>query len=203
MRKTKMSLLITVVGVVCCHPLTSVAKRPSPLLESIGVKRGICVLLGDATGELALELARASELLIYVQLPQAGDVETVRRAADAAGFYGTRIFVDKGSLRRLNLADNIADAVVAAGRAARVSETEVLRVLRPQAKALLGRKVLIKPFPEGVDDWAHPYHGPDNNPQSNDRVIRAPYLTQFLAEPRYAPVPQVVVASFPRLPSET
>ena len=56
-----------------------------------------------------------------------------------------------------------------------------------------------KPFPEGTDDWSHPYHGPDNNPQSLDQVARAPYLTQFLAEPYYAPLTQVGVASAGRV----
>ena len=50
-----------------------------------------------------------------------------------------------------------------------------------------------------MDDWSHPYHGPDNNPQSKDQVALAPYLTQFLAEPRYAPLPQVTVGSAGRV----
>jgi hypothetical protein len=56
-----------------------------------------------------------------------------------------------------------------------------------------------KPPLDGADDWSHPYHGPDNNPQSEDKVAVAPYLTQFLADPRYAPVPQVAVASAGRV----
>ncbi|HUS73188.1 MAG TPA: PQQ-binding-like beta-propeller repeat protein, partial [Sedimentisphaerales bacterium] len=141
-----------------------------------------------------------------VQLPRAEDVESARRAADKAGFYGTRIFValgapygEQGEVTKLHLADNIADAVVVVRGPIGISDTEVLRVLRPQGKALLGGKVLTKPFPKGVDDWSHPYHGPDNNPQSKDQIILAPYLTQFLAEPRYAPVPQVAVASAGRV----
>jgi hypothetical protein len=42
--------------------------------------------------------------------------------------------------------------------------------MRPGAKALLGKEVLTKPIPDGIDDWSHHYHGPDNNPQSNDRI---------------------------------
>ena len=194
-----MLLITTVVGVLLCQPVTSVAKQSGSVLEQIGVTRGICVVLGDAKGELAVELARKSELMIYVQSPRAGDVQAVREAADADALYGTRIFVDKGPFKKLNLADNIADAVVAVGRTQRFSRAEILRVLRPEGKALLGREVLVKPIPSGVDDWSHPYHGPDNNTQSNDTVIRAPYLTQFLAEPRYAPVPQVAVASAGRM----
>ncbi|MHC4285956.1 MAG: hypothetical protein ACYSWZ_23730 [Planctomycetota bacterium] len=161
--------------------------------------RGICVVLGDTKCELALKLASQSDLLIYVQLPREKDVEAARKTVDAAGFYGTRIFVEKGDLTRLHLADNIADALVAIGDAAGISRAEALRVVRPQGKALLGRKVLTKRFPKGLDDWSHPYHGPDNNPQSQDQIARAPYLTQFLAEPRYAPVPQVAVASAGRV----
>ncbi len=167
--------------------------------ESIEVEKGICVVLGDKAVEHAIKLARESELLIYIQLANAEDVQAARQEADAAGLYGTRIFIDKGSLQKLDLADNIADAVVAAGSAEGISQAEVLRVLRPQGKAILGDRVVTKPFPQGADDWTHPYHGPDNNTQSNDRLIRAPYLTQFLAEPRYAPVPQVAVASGGRM----
>lgn len=192
MRKIRAGLLIAVAGILFCFPLVSMAKQGQPILEKIDVTRGICVVLGDSGCELALELARDSELLIYVQLQRGKDVEKARRIVDEAGFYGTRIFVEEGPFTRLHLADNLADAVIAL---LEVPEAEVLRVLRPQGKALLGRKVLVKPFPEGVDDWSHPYHGPDNNPQSEDTVIRAPYLTHFLSEPRYAPMPQVAVAS--------
>ncbi|UCF14105.1 MAG: PQQ-binding-like beta-propeller repeat protein, partial [Phycisphaerales bacterium] len=196
MRKRSRLLLVAVV--VLCQPPASTGKQSNSILKQIAVKRGICVVLGD-TGELAIRLARESELLIYAQSPRAKEVEAVRKAADNAGFYGTRIFVDKGSFKKLSLADNLADAVVAVGRKRRLSKEEILRVLRPAAKALLGPKVLTKPAPSGVDDWSHPYHGPDNNPQSDDVVIKAPYLTQFLAEPRYAPVPQVAVAAGGRM----
>ncbi len=192
MRKNKAGLLITVAGILFCWPIVSMAKQGQPILEKIGVTRGICIVLGDSKCELALELARSSELLIYVQLRRAKDVEKARRIVDEAGFYGTRIFVEKGPLSELHIGDNLADAVIAVGRA---PKAEVLRVLRPKGKALLGREVLVKPVPEGVDDWSHPYHGPDNNPQSEDTVIRAPYLTHFMSEPRYAPMPQVAVAS--------
>ena len=173
-------------------------KSAKMLLDKIGVSRGICVVLGDTKLELALELARKSELLIYVQLPQAEDVGKARQAADAAGLYGTRIYIEKGKLTNLHLADNLADAIIASETTG-ISEAEALRVLRPDGKALIGQKELTKSFPEGVDDWSHPYHGPDNNPQSKDRIARAPYLTQFLADPRYAPVPQVAVASAGRV----
>lgn len=167
------------------------------IVDRIGITRGICVVLGDV--ELALELARETELMIYVQLPDAKDVESARRTVDEAGLYGTRVYVEGGALDNIHLADNLADVVIALDGTTGLDEAEVLRVLNPNGKALLGQKELTKPFPEGVDDWSHPYHSPDNNPQSEDQVARAPYMTQFLADPRYAPVPQVAVSSAGRV----
>ena len=99
---------------------------------------------------------------------------------------------------RVALADNCADAVVATSETP-VPRAELLRVLRPGGKAVLGQEIVTKPIPEGSDDWSHHYHGPDNNPQSNDALVRAPLLTQFIAEPRYAPAPQNAVASAGRV----
>ena len=169
------------------------------LVKRLGCERGVCVVLGDKDGKLALDLARASEAIVYLQLPGAAETETARRAADAAGLYGRRVFIEQGDLARIHLADNLADALVATGEAAGVAKAEVLRVLRPDGKALLGATELAKPWPEGVDDWSHHYHGPDNNTQSRDKVARAPFMTQFIAEPRYAPAPQCAVASAGRI----
>ena len=105
----------------------------------------------------------------------------------------------QGGPARIGLADNLADVVLALGGAAGTPKAEMLRVLRPGGKAIVAAEEWTKPFPEGVDDWTHHYHGPDNNPQSLDRLARAPYLTQFMAEPRYAPAPQAAVASAGRL----
>ncbi len=167
--------------------------------DQIGVKQGICVMLGDLQGQTAIELAHRTDLLIYMQSPKAKSVAQARDAVEKAGLYGRRIFIEQGPLDQLYLADNLADAVIILGDANRVSKSEVIRILCPGGKAAYGDKELIKTLPEGVDDWSHPYHGPDNNPQSQDQVIRAPYLTQFLADPRYGPLPQVAVASAGRI----
>jgi len=51
------------------------------------------------------------------------------------------------------------------------------------------------PALDGADDWTHWEKGPDNNPVSNDRLIKAPYMTQFLAEPYYIGMPSVTTAA--------
>ncbi|HUU92860.1 MAG TPA: PQQ-binding-like beta-propeller repeat protein [Phycisphaerae bacterium] len=198
LRRTVSVMLLTAAA---CFAATACRAGAAPdaavVLKEMAGPRGVCALVGDTECRLALDLARASELVIYVQLANAEDVEAACRAADAAGLYGTRIFVAKGGPETIHLADNVADAVVAVGAAP--SKAEALRVLRPDGKALVGGAAITKPWPDGVDDWSHHYHGPDNNSQTKDQLARAPYLTQFIAEPRYAPAPQAAVSSGGRL----
>ena len=159
------------------------------VLEKIGNVPGICVLVGTPNESFPLELARAGKLTVSVHLADAAKVASLRKAADKAGLLGTRVYVDQGTAR-LPLADNLADAVIVTGEA---EEKEVLRVLRPGGKALAGGKTLTKPFPKGADEWTHPYHGPDNNPQSRDTLARGPFMTRFMAKPWYAAMHQVSV----------
>jgi len=173
--------------------------RLGPVEAPIVGTRGVCVFLGDKECNSAIALARKTEWRVYVALTSIEDVTAASRAADAAGLLGKQIFVEKQAPGRIGLADNVADAVVALGDAVATPKTELLRVLRPDGKAMVGGEVVTKPIPAGIDEWSHHYHGPSNNPQSLDKLARSPYLTQFIVEPRYAPAPQAAVASGGRL----
>ena len=191
------------VGLACVLFLVSAtaageANATPSLLDQIGLQRGICVVVGDASGDVALDLASSSQLLVYVQLNDSQQVAALRQAADSAKLGARHLCVEQGDLKQLHLASNLADAVVVLGSPS-TPASELMRVLRPRGKALLGDKVLIKPVPNGTDDWTHPYHGPDNNPLSQDTQIVAPYLTQFLADPRYGPAPQIAVSAGGRI----
>jgi outer membrane protein assembly factor BamB len=166
------------------------------LLQRIGLRRGIIAVIQPARDGIAVDLAKSSEFLVYAQFVDATKVTTTRAAAEEAGLLGTRYFADQGKPGRIHLADNLADAVVAP---VEVPRAEVLRVLRPGGKAIHGRDEVGKAFPEGADEWTHPYHGPDNNPQSKDQVARGPFMTQFMATPWYGAMPQMSVMSGGRI----
>ncbi len=177
----------------------SIGQEAKATLERIGTGKGICVVLGlpraDAPG-FVTELAGGSRLLVYFQSPSSDEVARVRKTAAAAGVLGRHVFVDRGKWGSIHLADNLADAVLVAPAAgAAVSREEVLRVLHPRGKAIIGGEEIVKPAPKGTDDWSHFHHGPDNNPQSTDQVARWPYLTQFLAGPMFCPMPEISVAA--------
>lgn len=155
--------------------------------------RGLQVLLEDKGCAQALELVKKAEVDVYVQFANEKDAQEAAVAAGA--FYGTRIYVGRGAASRIGLADNLADRVVAPD----APKAEVLRVLAPGGKGRIGAEEFAKPFPAGMDDWSHHYHAPDNNPQSKDALARGPFMTQFIAEPRYGPTPQAAVSSAGRL----
>jgi outer membrane protein assembly factor BamB len=182
--------LFPILALVLSAPIPS--QEAADVIHSLSVKKGVFVVWGAGPDTLPLDLARQSDLLIYVQTDDAGRAASLRREAEAAGFLGSRVYVEKGSLDRLHLASNLADGALA-GRT--VKSDEILRVLRPGGKALVGTNTLTKAYPEGADEWAHPYHAPDNNPQSKDRIARGPFLSQFLSEPWYSAMPQFSVFS--------
>jgi len=169
----------------------------------VGVQRGISTILGlPRAGQpgAVIDVARQSEQLVYFQSPDREEVLAIRKAAEAAGQPGNRVFAAEGGFGRIFLADNLAGAILVSPAArGKVSEQELLRVLHPEGVATLGEKEIVKPFPEGIDDWSHPYHGPDNNPLSGDRVARYPYRTQFISDPKFSPMPQQTVVAGGRL----
>jgi outer membrane protein assembly factor BamB len=169
------------------------AQDAPEILKTLGVKKGICVVLGPMEGVSPLDLVRQSELLFYVEYDDEEKVEALRRESEKAGLLGKRIWVEKGDHQPIHLADGVADGMVIGDG---VRKDEAMRVLRPGAKAIkLKSEVAVKPAAEGVDEWSHPYHGPDNNPQSKDTVARGPFLTQFMSEPWYSAMPQFSVFS--------
>ena len=169
------------------------------VIEPPPFEKGLCAVLGLPKPESLdslVQLCRESDLVVYFQTASAQDADRVRAAADSAKLLGSRLFVERGDWRSVHLADNLVDWVVVSPQAqAGIAETELLRVLRPGGTAILADKHLTKPCPDGVDSWSHPYHGPDNNPLSADQLARAPYRTQFLAEPLFCPMPEVSVAA--------
>jgi len=176
----------------------AIGEEAQAALQAIGIDKGICVVLGLPKGgaESVVDLARGSDLTVYFQSAGADEVNALRHAAEQAGLLGRSVFADRGDPAAVHLADNLAGAVLVSPSVENdVTQKEILRVLHPEGKAIAGGKEIVKPFPNHGDAWSHPYHGPDNNPQSTDQNIRAPYLTQFLADPMFSPMPEVTVAA--------
>jgi len=127
-----------------------------------------------------------------------------------------------------HLADVLVVMDPAVAQESRLAPEEAFRVVRPNGLVILktaglaadrlkgwtdramSRRVLegaatggwfvfTKPPLEGVDDWSHWEHSPDNNPVSHDAVIKAPYMTQWMGTPFYITMPAITTAAGGRL----
>ncbi len=191
-------------AVLFCFTLLAghaVAAKPSveSALELIGTKRGVICLAGvPGNGpQFVTDLAKASELTVFVQTTDRKTANAVRQLAEKEALLGTRVFVATGK-GRIHLAENVADGILVAD-GSEVAEAECLRVLRPRAAVFIGNKKIVKPVPEGFDDWSHPFHRADNNPQSDDRFVRGRFRTQFIATPKFSPMPEQTVIAGGRM----
>lgn len=169
-------------------------------------------LTADAVTDLSPRLPRTSALVVVVCDGGEKYLETVagliertpwrlfcrggsglvdiRDWARAKGLLGGRVSVVQGDGASLRLAADMADAVwVAAGVDNPPGREEILRVLRPGGVGICSEGVLTKPAQPGVDEWTHPYHRPDNNVVSRDRVSHLPGELRFQTHPVFAAMP--------------
>ena len=204
------------------------------LVENLDIERGICVVVGGDAA-LPLELARSSQWLVHCRQPRAEVAEEIRSLAGRAGLGIERLAVDIGPIDRLPYADRTIDRLIApisdAETLTRISCDEVIRVLRPEGRAIIGdlygnadglTEDQLRQWQDdsiagarfdvrrdssgvhieiaaaklkGAGDWSHWEHSPDNNPVSEDAIIKAPYMTQFMAKPYYIAIPSITTAA--------
>jgi outer membrane protein assembly factor BamB len=192
--------------VILLFPVLSVSTANSASVkESIArleVQRGIVAVVGLPEGNAAalVKSLDGNEITLWFQSSDEAEVAAVRAAADEAGLLGSRLYAASQSPAIIRLADNLADGIVVAASAAnKVNDGELLRVLRPQGIAMVIDRKVVKPVPAGFDDWSHPYHGPDNNPNSTDRYVRGEFRTQFIGMPQFSPMPEQSVIAGGRI----
>ncbi|GIS63475.1 MAG: hypothetical protein CM1200mP2_57000 [Planctomycetaceae bacterium] len=149
--------------------------------KQVGVHAGLCVLLGDNLAERALALAKVSDLVIYVPAGTHARAATIRPLPQRRGCWARK---------------STSTTVVPSGSA------------WPEPRRRCDRRG-IDPDAEGrvdASDSTAGSPGPGRNrsgqagprrhrrvdpplprlrqqPQSDDRLARAPYLTKFLATP--------------------
>src|SRR5688572_9330233 len=130
----------TLLAVLALLQVARPVEGPPP--GKLTLARRLVVLLEDKGCAKALELVKAEDVDVYVQLADAGDL---RSSAEGAGpLYGTRITLRRGTSARLGLADHLADRENAPAGTPRAV---VLRVLSPLGRARIGDEELGKPPP--------------------------------------------------------
>ncbi len=144
----------------------------------------------EADVQTIARLAEQSPWIFFCKVKTSSDPDKIRDWAREKGLLGERMFVVDANDPSLWLASDMADAVWVSSTVDRPpSEREIMRVLRPGGVSIASGKIVTKPAQSGVDEWRHPYHGPDNNVVSRDSVARLPGELRFQTYPVFAAMP--------------
>ncbi|MEO2048349.1 MAG: PQQ-binding-like beta-propeller repeat protein [Pirellulales bacterium] len=186
-------LLLSSLSIIFCCCTTVAGNAVFEISEHLGKTPAlVVVVLGEGNDDLATVRAMTEQTpwTVFCRCSASSNLVAIRNWAREKGLLGTRVFAVEDEGDSLWLAGDMADAVwLAPGVDAGPLEKEIQRVLRPGGVAIAAGKAVVKPAQDGVDQWGHPYHGPDNNVVSQDDVARLPGELRFQTHPVFAPMP--------------
>ena len=179
-------------ALVCCCAVMADDAVPE-LSKHLGRTPALVVVVcggGDRDLSTVAGLVEQTPWMVFCRGAASPGIDKIRDWAREKGLLGGRVCVVDDPGASLWLAGDLADAVwVAPGVGDPPSEREILRVLHPGGVCVVSGRVVVKPAQSGVDEWRHPYHGPDNNVVSQDRLARLPGELRFQTHPVFAAMP--------------
>ncbi len=161
-----------------------IAHTAREILERSAIDKGFCVDLDAGTGDLAIELARRSELVIYAVQPDAAKAAEARRKIEAAGLYGTRVTVHQVDPSDTHYPPGFANLIVSTKLLDGSEPTpavgrEMARLQRPYGGMIVSGQagqmtVDTRGELVGAGDWTHYNSNPANTLCSDDRLVKGP-----------------------------
>lgn len=171
-----------------------VVRRVTRLLNTTGKRQGYCLVLDSHRPELAIELARQSELRIVMLQGAAESLEATRRQIAAAGLYDRVCVQPLPAGRKLPFSDYLFNLVLVApdqtGSTKAIRERwqdDVSRVLAPgRSVAVTGQQdqsLLSRPRLAQTGEWSHMYGDAANTCCSADERVHGRMQLQWFGEP--------------------
>jgi outer membrane protein assembly factor BamB len=155
---------------------------PVRLPDSLRVRGGLIVVVGDADVRDVLRIARENSVVLHWLAPHPA-VGPAREALLGERLYGKAV-VEEWTGPGLPYAGRLVSALVVVDPRL-VTPEERRRVVRPGGELLTrgdsGWTSEINPAPAGMDEWTHWRHAPDRNPVSKDRLVEVPRRIQWLS----------------------
>ena len=180
------------------------------IIDKCGIRSGYCLVLGLDDPELPLGLIRQSDLCVIVIEEDQEKIARARGRYDRLGYYGVRIAIHRGNLKKLRYARYFANLIVV-DRSSSADAADVYRCLRPcggvlaipaedgsrQAREWLetigadsdevvgdGTLVRLKRGPlAGAGSWSHPFANAGRTSASRDELVRLPLKTLWFGGP--------------------
>jgi len=184
------------------------------LLGAEGVRAGLCVHVDCGDGELTAELGLAGQGLVHGLTSGRENVHTAREYIRSRGIYG-RVSVDHSPLVQLPFADNLINVLIVDNlslvRERGLTIGEMMRVVAPLGTMWLketgnpvekdlaaagfahatvvregGWARIVKPWPDGMDQWQQYRHDASRTATSTDRFVRPCTSLRWVAGDRWA-----------------
>jgi len=177
--------LVVLAHTAGAHAAGDTADKARAILDEAGVRAGLIVHVGCGDGRLTAALGANKTCLVQGLDATPDNVAEARQNVLDAGLYG-KVTVNHFAGDRLPYIDNLVNLIVVSDSAGELARGEILRVLVPGGVALVGGERIEKPRPEGLDEWTHWLHGPDNNAVSHDTRVGISRNLQWIMPPRWA-----------------
>lgn len=162
----------------------AVMAEAKEILAASGITAGYAVEFGAGSGDLAIALARQSDLHILALESDPAVAARARARIAAAGLYGSRITVHVSALEATAFPKQFANLVIAPAQSPTAAlQTEIRRLRRPYTGAICQRQagkltVEKSAAPTGTGSWTHQNSNAANTLCSDDEVIKGP-LSMF------------------------
>ena len=138
------------------------------ILATSGISRGICLMLGTDSGQMAFQLAKQSQLRVIAVETDPAAVALSRAKLRQAGVYGARVTVHQvDSLNELPFVEGFANLVVSKSPDVRFDDS-FQRWAKPDGGIVCLVKntqctVQVRAATEKTGVWSHQYGLPDNS----------------------------------------
>jgi len=153
------------------------------IIRQTGVTEGYCLDIASGRCELALELAKQTELQIYCVEKDPAKVKAARHMLDAAGFYGSRVTVHQADPTDAPYPDYFADLVVSGRSVTEGPSIVPLKAVQRMQHPFGGIACIGKPGAtrrtirgplEGAGNWTHQNTDVANTRCSSDSRVHGP-----------------------------
>jgi len=190
----KKALSISIIVATLVFPLPLSAGIGNELVELSGVQGGLVVVLNNE--QITSEIRVNDRYLVQGLFRDEQSRRSARETIQSKGLYGP-VTVRSWAGDELPYLDNMVNLIIAEDHAS-TSLKEIFRVLAPYGVLLSKEEIKIKdsisvggwhkavkPWPDGIDEWTHWMHAPDNNAVSRDTYKEIPRGLQWIQPPRW------------------
>ena len=175
--------VIIALTVFSCRYSGDPARQAGRILERSGVSGGLVVHFDCGDGRFTAGLNAGERYTVHGLDGDTAEIRAAQTYLVSSGLDGP-VTVMHWERSFLPYSDNLVNLFISEA-APDVGMEEVMRVLVPGGVAMIGGKKVVKPWPEGMDEWRQSRYDHTNNGVSKD-TVGPPKQLRWTAGPLHA-----------------